>query len=252
MSTKKVIVITDCIDVAYTEMKVIIEKECRKSWIENVDFSLVPVSEFSILNAAFLTRLLAEQCEKWTVISVVINPQKHRSSRIYWEFSNGVLFFWANTWALTRAIRDLWVKRLYEIHDPGFITFGWKFVHAPNIARILSDYSFDDFWKPFDVDNLWKLDLVKGMVVHIDNFWLMKIYWEKISYDEWQKFRIYKNWEYILDAKFANRMMCLDDNEWSLYSWSSLDFPELWSVRNKYWYKEINAKIWDIITWETI
>ena len=31
MGVKKVIVITDCIDVAYTEMKLIIEKECKKN-----------------------------------------------------------------------------------------------------------------------------------------------------------------------------------------------------------------------------
>lgn len=252
MDTKKVIMITDCADVAHIEMELIIEEESKKRGINDVEFKLVPIEEFSILNAAFLTRLLAEECQPWTVLSVVINPQRHRSARIYGEFLNGVRFFGANTWALTWAINDLWVKNLYEIHDPWFITFWWKFVHAPNIAKILADCPFDDFWKSFPIESLQKLDLNEWSIVHIDNFWLMKIFGNPISFNDGQKFKIYKNWEYILDAVFAPRMMSLEDDVRCLYAWSSLNLPELWQVRNKYWYKKIDAKIWDIITWELI
>ncbi len=247
---KKIVIITDCVDVAYTEMKLIIESECLKMWYSDLEFSLVPISEFSIINASFLVRLIAEVAIPWTILSVVINPQRNRSSRIYWELKNKVLFFWANTWALTWAIEDLWVNSLYEIHDPGFISFWGKFVHAPNVAKLVAGKDFDEFWVPFLFEKLTSLEIPDWMIVHIDNFGLMKIKWTVPQAQNGQSFRIYKNWEYILDAVFANRMMSLDDKQRSLYAWSSLAFPELWSVRNKDGYKEINAKIWDIITWE--
>ena len=163
---KNVVIISDCKDVAYTEMKRIILDECEKLGCEDVEIELVGVAEFSIINAAFLTRLVAEIYPAGTVISVVINPQKHRSSRIYGRTSKGHLFFGANTGALSWLIEDFGVEELYEIHDPGFVPFGGKYVHAPNIAKLVAGIPFKDFGKKFPLDSLTRINLREGAAVY--------------------------------------------------------------------------------------
>lgn len=253
MDKKSVIIITDCKDVAYNEMKWIIEKECYKLDCRNVEFELLPVEEFSIINAAFLTRLIADHCNPGTTLSVVINPLKNRYARIYGKLPNGVNYFGANTGALTWLLEDFAGEDIYEIYDPGFISFGGKYVHAPNVAKIVAGVSFTEMGKKFPRKSLTKLEIKAGTVVHIDNFGLIKIADAPISYKDGQKFQIFKNGEYVLDAIYMNRMMSLDDNIWALYPGSSLDsLPELGCVRNKDAYKDIKIKIGDIITWEKI
>lgn len=250
---KHVVIVTDCKDVAFNEMKWIILGECRDLGYTNVDIDLIAIEEFSIINAAFLTRLIANACTPGTVISVVINPQKNRSSRIFGKLPNGVLFFGANTGALTWLIEDFDLRDIYEIHDPGFISFGGKYVHAPNVAKLLIGVSFDQIGKRFLRDKIARLNIPDGTIVHIDNFGLMKIKGSKISYKEGDLFKIFKNGQYILDAVFANRMMSLDDKKWVLYCGSSLDsLPELGSVRHKDGYMENDIKVGDIIAWEKI
>lgn len=253
MSRKNVIVITDCKDVAFTEMKLIIKGECQKIGIDDVDVELVGVHEFSILNTAFTIRLLGEESPEDTILSVVINPQKHRSSRIYGKTNNGLIFFGANTGALTWFLNDFGIKDLYEIHDPGFVSFGGKYVHAPNIAKLVAGVEFDEFGKRYLETNLTKLEIPIGTILHIDNFGLMKIMGNIPEYEEGQKFKIYLNGEYKFDAKFSNRMMNNEDKEWILYKGSSLNgLPELGTVRYKDGYKEEGFKIGDIVTWENI
>lgn len=250
VNKKNIVIITDCSDVAFNEMKWIIIQESAKLGFYDLSFELITVQEFSILNAAFLTRLIGEHCLPGTVLSVVINPKRYRSPRIYGKISNGVLFFGANTGALTWLLEDFKVKSLYEIYDPGFVTFGGKFVHAPNIAKLIAGIPFDRFGKKFDVSNIAKLKIPRGTIVHIDNFGLMKIKEDPISYSEGEKFKVFKNGKYILDAVFSERMMSRGDREWVLYSGSSLNsLPELGCVRHKEGYREIGAGIGDVISW---
>jgi len=234
-------------------MKLIIKSECKKLGVVDVDIELVEVHEFSILNASFITRLLGEEALEDTIFSVVINPQKQRSPRIYGKTNNGLIFFSANTGALNWFLNDCGVSELYEIHDPGFVSFGGKYVHAPNIAKLVAGVDFDNFGKKFPVENLAKLEIIKGTILHIDNFGLIKIMDDTPEYEEGQKFRIYLNGEYKFDAKFSKRMMNNEDREWILYKGSSLNgLPELGTVRYKDGYKEEGFKIGDIVTWEKI
>lgn len=248
---KKVVVVTDCKDIAFNEMRWIIQEENKKAGGQHVEIELVAVAEFSVLNAAFLTRLVANYCKPGDVISVVINPQKTRSSRIYGKLKNGVLFFGANTGALTWLLEDLGTEELYEINDPGFISFGGKYVHAPNIANLLLERTFTEFGKKIQKSDLRKLPLKTGSIVHIDNFGLMKIFGETPNYEKGQLLEVFLNKKHVFDAVFAKRMMNHDDREWVLYAGSSLEhMPEIGSVRNKWGYKEISAKIGDILEWK--
>jgi len=251
--SKNVVLITDCKDVAFNEMKWIILQECYKLGVTDVNIELVPISEFSIINAAFLIRLMGEQCLPGTIFSVVINPQKHRSARIYGKTKNGILFFGANTGALTWFLKDFGIEELYEVHDPGFVSFGGKYVHAPNVAKLSAGISFNTFGKKFDKKDLSNLDIKVGTIVHIDNFGLMKIMGETPNYEEGDKFKVFVNGDYKLDATFSNRMMSRDDKEWIIYKGSSLHgMPELGTVRYKKGFEDMGFKIGDIVTWEKI
>lgn len=253
MKTNRVVMITDCKDVAFNEMSWIIRQECQKLGVEDVNIELVGVSEFSIINAAFLTRLMAEQCPPGTVFSLVINPQKHRSARIYGKTKNGLLFFGANTGAFSWFLSELGVEELYEVHDPGFVSFGGKYVHAPNIAKLVTGIPFDNFGKQFSLDQLTKLNIPDGTIVHIDNFGLMKIKGTTPDYEEGAVFRVSINGLYKLDATFSKRMMSREDKEWILYAGSSLNgMPELGTVRRVDGYKEMGINIGDVVTWEPL
>lgn len=238
---------------AFNEIKWRILQECYKRGCDNIDIELVSIHEFSIINAAFLTRLMVEHCLAGTVLALVINPQRTRSARIYGRISNGVIFFGANTGAFSWLFKDFDTHELYEIHDPGFVSFGGKHAHAPNIAKLVMGTPLDDMGKKFPKELLNNIDIKEGTVVHIDNFGLMKIKGETPNFDDGIKLKIFKNGKYILDATFANRMMSRDDREWILYAGSSLNaMPELGTVRYKKGYKDIGAKIGDIITWEIL
>lgn len=253
MKNKHVVVITDCKDVAFNEMAWIIRQECSKLGVENPNIELVSVSEFSVLNASFLIRLMAEQCPPGTIFSVVINPQKHRSARIYGKTKNGILFFGANTGAFNWLLKDFGIEELYEVNDPGFISFGGKYVHAPNVAKLVAGIPFESFGKKFSIDQLSNLEIPKGTVVHIDNFGLMKIMGDTPKHEENQKFKIIVNGDYKFDAVFSTRMMSKDDKAWVLYVGSSLHgLPEVGTVRYKDGFKEMKIKIGDVVTWEEI
>ncbi len=248
---KNVVIISDCKGVAYNEMKRVLLNECTKLGCEEIDVELVEVAEFSIINAAFLTRLMVDHYPPGTVFSVVINPQKQRSARIYGRTSEGYLFFGANTGALTWLIKDFGVEELYEIYDPGFVPFGGKYVHAPNVAKLVAGIPLDKFGKKFPLDSLTKLDLKEGTVVHIDNFGLVKIKGKTPNYKEGTALKVEINGKKTIKATFAKRMMSRDDKEWVLYPGSSLDsMPELGTVRYTDGFEEVGIKIGDIITWE--
>jgi len=197
--------------------------------------------------------LMGEHCSPGTVLSLVINPLKNRFSRIYGRLSNGVIFFGANTGAFDWLFQDFDIEELYEIHDPGFISFGGKHVHAPNIAKLVMETPFSEIGKKFPKKALTNLEIKDGTVVHIDNFGLIKIKGKAPNIKDGTKVKIFKNGKYILDAEYADRMMSRDDKEWILYKGSSLDgLPELGTVRYKEGCKDIEAKIGDIISWDIL
>ena len=250
MNKKTVVVITDCKDVAFNEMRRIIINECAKLCLADVEVELVPVTEFSLVNAAFLTRLMADYYPAGTVFSVVINPQKHRSARIYGKTKSGLKFFGANTGALSWMLNDIGWESLYEVHDPGFISFGGKYVHAPNVAKLVAGKPMDSFGKPFNSKDLTPLDITKGTIVHIDNFGLLKIMGDTPKFEEGQRFKVFVNGKECFEARFSHRMMSQDDKDWILYAGSSLNsLPELGTVRYADGYKKFDIKVGDKVSW---
>lgn len=250
---KHVVVITDCKDVAFCEIRRQILKECQKLGNSYTEVEpLVPAEEFSILNGAFLTRLMAEHYQEDTLFMLILNPSQQRPKRIFGKLSNGLYFEGADTGTLNWLFKDFGIESLYEIKESKFYPFGGKYVHSPTVAKIVSGIPFEQYGKRMNPEELCQLSIPEGSVVHIDNFGLMKIKSDFPNYPDGTEIQIMKNQENCTRALISERMMNLETGTWALYPGSSLGLPELGKVRCKGGAEELNVKIGDIISWKKI
>jgi len=246
---KRIVIITDCTDVAYNELRGIILDNIKSE--EIIVEPVVPVVPFSIINGNFVLRLMADAYPKGTIFSIILNPSKERPARLIGKTKKkGFYFMGANTGVFTWLLRDFRIAELYELNDPGFFPFGGKYVHAPAVAQIAMGKPLKEMGHPFDVKKVVKLDIPKGAIVHIDNFGLMKFTGELTELNERDKVRVTVNGK-SFQAVYAKRMMSRETGEWVIYPGSSFGLPELGKVREN-GAKELDAKIGDIITFRKI
>ncbi|MCL5239522.1 MAG: SAM-dependent chlorinase/fluorinase [Candidatus Marsarchaeota archaeon] len=250
-----IVIVSDCSDVAYNEMRAAIanELDALGSADDVVVEPVVSAAPFSIINGAFLVRLMAEiYPPARTTMLVVLNPSKVRPERIAGETKNGFKFVGANTGTLNWLINDFGLKKLYELRDPGFVSFGGKYVHSPAAAKVATGIEFEKVGNPIDPNVISKFKIEDGTAVHIDNFGLVKIKGKPPSFNEGQKLSIYVNNTMRFEAVYANRMMNLDDGVTALYRGSSLGgMPEIGMVRKTDGAKLLGIKIGDMVRWET-
>ncbi len=246
---KRIVFITDCVDVAYNELRGVILDNLKSD--EVIVEPVAPVAPFSIINGNFVLRLMAEAYPEGTVFSVILNPSKERPARLIGKTKKKDIYFMgANTGVFTWLFRDFGVEELYELNDPGFFPFGGKYVHAPAVAQIAIGKPLKDMGHPFDVTKVVKIDIVKGTVVHIDNFGLMKFAGELTGLNDGDKLEVNVNGE-TLKAVYAKRMMSQKTGEWVIYPGSSFGLPEFGKVREN-GAKELDVMIGDIITFKKI
>jgi S-adenosylmethionine hydrolase len=248
---KHVVVISDCKDVAFCEIRRQILSECERLGNNyTVVEPLIPAEEFSIINGAFLTRLMAEHYNQNVIFMLILNPCKKRPKRIFGKLSNNIFFEGADTGTLNWLFDDFGIKSLYEIKETKFYPFGGKYVHSPTIAKIASGIPFEKFGNKINKKSLCNFSIPNGTVVHIDNFGLIKIKSRFPSYQNKTKVKIFINNKKSIIATVSKRMMNHATGEWILYPGSSMGLPELGKVRSKYGAKELNIKVGDIITWK--
>ena len=108
--------------------------------------------------------------------------------------------------------------------------------------------SLKEMGHPFDINQVKKINIPKGTIVHIDNFGLMKFSGNLSGLSQDDKLKLNINGK-TLKAVYAERMMSRDTGEWVIYPGSSFNLLELGRVR-KDGAKELNAKIGDIITFK--
>src|SRR3989344_8213749 len=96
----------------------------------------------------------------------------------------------ANTGVFDWFLRDFGVAELYELHDPGFVSFGGKYIHAPTIAKMVEGKLLNEMGNFFNTDDVVKLNLAEITILHIDNFGLMKLSHSSLEADEGDKFKI--------------------------------------------------------------
>jgi S-adenosylmethionine hydrolase len=240
VSNARIVLITDCIDVAVNEMRLALTKSYKEHGgcgdiLSRIEPTIACLP-FNIANAAFLTRLVAEISTPGTVIMTIVNPMKDRPQRVLGLTKNGIFFEGPNTGAFSWLAEDLGVDSCFELNDPGFVPFGGKFVHAPAVGALMAGRSPASIGRPL-ISDYKALDSVcpRGTIVHIDNFGNAKL---KVSSDELQStapgsyFNLVFPGNKSLRAKYDVRMMECADDEWVIYPGSSLGLLEIGQVRN--------------------
>lgn len=228
---RKVVVISDCTDVAFLEMRGVISKYAGD--VEYQIEPLVKVDNFSIVNTEFLVRLIAENYPEGTIIMAIVNPEIDRPERIIGRTKNNIIFEGPNTGAFAWLVEDFGVEELYEIFDNGFVPFGGKYVHSPTVGNYLSGMHLNELGEIFPAESLRPSKIVKGTVVHIDNFGNVKLNYKlDKSLTDGIKFNVRING---IDHEFLywRRMMERNDGELIIYPGSSLGLVELGMVRGK-------------------
>jgi len=257
---KKIVVITDCIDVAANEIRATLLTELIKLGKENyVDIEpTVEVQEFSIISGNFLVRLMAEiYPPKETIFLVILNPlntDREDRARIIGETKNGFKFVGANTGTLSWLFKDFGIKEIYESSKKGldgrkFISFGGKYVHAPIAAKVASGIPLSELGEKFDQEKITILKIKDGTVLYIDNFGVSKFFGNLKDLKEKDEVQIFINKVFKCNAIFTKSMKNLPDQTWVIYPGSSLGLPELGKVRAN-GAKELKIKIDDIITFK--
>lgn len=247
---RKVVVLTDCVDVAWQEIRGSIYSNCN-------DYDLciepvVPVDSYSIVNVNFLVKLIAEIYPEGTIICVIVNPLKLRTERIVGRTKKkNIIFEGTNTGAFSWLIEDFGCEELYELYDPGFVPFGGKYVHAPAVGKIASGIPINELGNTFDLNMIRRVDMVEGTVMHIDNFGNLKLYHKfKEEPKNGDKFLIKFN-EETLEVVYNKRMMEKEDGELIIYPGSSFGYTEIGIVRDHFSSK-YNIKNGDIVKIEKV
>lgn len=249
MSVKKRLVfITDCLDLAYSELRGTVLSQLHKLGSDiNLEIEpIVPVKPFSIVNGSFVLRLMADAYPEETIFSVILNPLRERPARLIGKTkTKNFYFLGANTGVFDWFLNDFGIDELYEIHDPGFFPFGGKYVHAPVATQIASGGLLSLIGNKFDPSGLVKLNIPDGTILHIDNFGLMKFKSVLPQLSEGDKLTVEISGNSFF-VVYAKRMMSRETGEWVVCPGSSLGLPEIGKVRQN-GAEEIGAKVGDVV-----
>lgn len=232
MSLDRAVVVSDCTDLAFAEMRGAIIGSARSAGLDRDPAiePLVPVSDFSVIAGAFAARMMADAYDERTVIMVVINAIPLRTERIVGRLGNGMVFEGTNTGTFGWLIRDFGLEECYELHDPGFVPFGGKYVHAPAVGRLLAGAALEDLGTPFTPKRIRAALPEPGVVVHIDNFGNAKLALGEL-YEDGEPLIVRLPDGTVLEALFGRRMMDHPDGTWVVYPGSSLELGEIGEVR---------------------
>jgi S-adenosylmethionine hydrolase len=232
---KKIVIITDCVDIASIELRATIgnlldEQDSHDIQIEPT----VSVKPFSIINGSFSLRLLAECYPEGTIFLVVVNPLKIRPKRVICVTKKKrFIIVGADTGIMDWTLMDFGLDKKYEINDPGFVSFGGKYIHAPVTAKIALGENLEKLGTELPVEQIKPQSfdvLLKDMVVHVDNFGLIKISNTVENLEVGAKYLVSVNGKKII-AKYDLRMMSNKTGDWILYNGSSLGLLEIGKVR---------------------
>lgn len=230
---RKVVVLTDCVDVAWQEIRGSIYSNC--DYYDLVIEPVVQVDSYSIVNVNFLVKLIAEIYPEGTIICVIVNPLKIRTERIVGKTKRkGIIFEGTNTGAFSWLIKDFGCEELYELFDPGFVPFGGKYVHAPVVGKIASGVSLNKLGNVFDVKKIRDVKMEEGTIMHIDNFGNLKLFHKfKKEPENGDVFSISFKGK-TMKAIYNKRMMEKNDGEIIIYPGSSFGYTEIGIVRGHF------------------
>ncbi len=259
---KHILPVTDCTDIAAAELHGTLVTNLDELGSDR-DVAVSPaaeVKEFSVKNWNFVARLLAESYNpvNLTILAVVnaVDSSLDSRARIAVKLKNWLQLVWANTGVFSSLIEDFGIDEIVEtnptwLKGTDFVSFGWKYIHAPIAAKFATTWNIEDIReKDFSLDRLVKLKYELGEIVHIDNFWNMKIAYHDDNFkaSEGDVFEISLNGKPITRAIYSKSMKELEEWVVTIYKWSSMWLMELACVRQLNYSDIIWAEIGDVIT----
>lgn len=258
---KHLLIITDCTDVSANELYATVATALEQLGAEDVIIDpIVEVAEFSIINGNFISRLIADSYDpKYLTILAVVNPLDSSVSsraRIVGRLKNGIQIVGANTGIFSWLIEDFGIDEVYEANPTGlkgdsFISFGGKYIHAPIAAKLaatgdLLAVKYGDY----DSNNLLKVNMQQGTVLHIDNFGNLKIYNKssELNAEVGDKLNLFVGERRLGEAVYTRSMKELEVGTLAMYKGSSMDLLEIAIVRKMHTDEKLSVKIGDVIS----
>ncbi len=239
----RILTFTDCSDVASNELRATLTR-----MIDDLDMDsniivepFVNCKEFSVVNCAFMVRLLAESYDpKKTIFLIIANAlptARSNRARLVGRTKNGIRFVAENTGTLSWLLDDFGLKELYEYSSKGldgqtFVSFGGKYFHAPEAVKIASMAEFNGYDVKFDPARLTRVAIPEGSVVHIDNFGVAKIKMVlPADLKDGEQLRLAINGQEWNTVLYSHAMKNLPDGTWTIYKGSSMGLAEIGCVR---------------------
>lgn len=262
---KRILIVTDCIDVAANELYATLVATLDNINAKNVYIEpIVQVEEFSVLHGSFCARLLADSYipESLTILSIVnpLNTANAKRARIAGRLSNGIQFVGANTGIFSWLIKDFGLDEIVEtdltgLNGDSFVPFGGKYIHAPIAAKFAAHGNLDTIKsKSFKRSDLVRLRYNQGTILHIDNFGVAKIYYKSSDFDAriGGEYSIYVDHRRLGKATFCHSMKELKDGTLAIYPGSSLGMLEIGAVRQTDSANKLGLKIGDVVSFQKI
>lgn len=251
MKKKYLVNITDCVDIAANELYAVLTREVEE--MPGVIVApIVPISPaFSVINANFAVRLMADSYPENSVLMTTINAEKTRPMNVIGRTEKrGIIFIGRNMGSFDWLTRDFGCKELYDLtrYNKGkFISFAGKYVTAKIAAAAIRGTSLVELGDSIDPTGIQRLNLAKGTIVHIDNFGMMKFVGDLGPAEIGDKFKIRAN-DLTLNAVYNPRMMSQETGDWVLFPGSSYGMFELGQVRD-FGARKIGIQVGDVLTW---
>ena len=227
-SHRLIVPVTDCVDVAYNEMRASILRSSSPVDIARFIEPVVPVQAFSIINANFVVRLMADAYRDCGLLFTIVNPVIAQPERIIGRTKkHDVVFAGRNNGAFGWLVQDLGCQEAYEIADLDYIPFGGKHVYPPVIAAAWENVPLSEMGEAIPSEDIQSIQIRDGTVVHIDNFGIVKIklyvdFEHQLGVSEGEDVDVFLNDRMLCRAKYFRRLMSLPTNSWAIYPGSSL------------------------------
>lgn len=255
---ESIVVITDCTDIAFNEMHQSLYWGLKENGLEDVDIApKVSVKNFSVENAAFSIRLMADSVvHSKTLFLVVVHGVKTSPERIFGKTKTGLMFVGNNSGYFDWLFDDFGLDSLFVNNINRNInkrSFGGKHVQVPTALGLLKGTPFGDLGEEVDHSFLNReFSIQDGTVVHTDNFGLVKVKAPKLeSLNEGDELRLSLNGSYKLTVRYTEKMKRNSDGEWVLFTGSSLyGLPEIAKVRSQDTASELGCKVGDRVSWD--
>jgi S-adenosylmethionine hydrolase len=250
---RSIVIITDCIDIAANELRAAVLRELHDEPI--MVEPIVPIyPAFSVINANFAVRLMADAYPPGTVLLCVCSAGKTRGSSLIGRTANGLFFVGRNNGAFDWLTRDFGVAELFTINhlfeedeksNPSG-TFGGRAVAAPTAAKVARGVPLSNIGRALE-EPITRLPLQPFTVVHVDNFGLMKMTGTLEAPREGTRYTVTTNGQTV-EATFGRRLMGYETGTWMLFPGSSYRPPllELGLVRGN-GAQKLNVSVGDVL-----